>query len=793
MVNKLLASSQHDQVIQTSTIPQQPDSHSVRALRMYQSGNRQEAEQLCREALKQDPLQPGAIYLLGVLALETRQLGQAIQHLHHASFLLPNDARVHHALGEAFRLWGDPENALQSFRNAIRLDAKLVASHNAIGVLHMDEEKWQDAEAALRQAIQVQPAYERAHLNLGRVLQELDDVDGARACFLEAIRLKPDYPIALNNLGVQLHQDKRYDEAIPHLRKALQLQPNYPEAHFNLGNSLFSLSETTEAVTRFQEAVRLRPDYIKANHNLGLALSELGRKQDAYLAFRAALKADPKYIDAQVQIGHLLHHDQKYAPAVDEYTKALTLDPNHAETIVGICRVREMMCDWRSKDADLRQLETITQSALDDGEPGPVSPFHAVSLPWDMERVIRIGVNHTRSTMEKLDLTRKALHFSHPKSHSGKLRIGYLSADFHNHATSHLMQTLFGMHDREQFEIFVYSHGTDDDSIYRKRIRRDADVFRDVKAMSIPDCARKIHGDGIHILIDLKGYTANTRMSILALRPAPIQCHYIGFPGPIGGEFVDYGIADPTVTPPEVVAKFPEKLVLMPQTYYVTDDEQPIADIALNRVDHGLPKDGFVYCCFNQNYKIEPTMFSVWMRILQEVPGSVLWLFSVSEEGEKNLTREAEARGVDRKRLVFAVRKPKDEHLARMQLADLFLDTRYYNAHTTGIDSLWAGVPLLTCQGNTWASRVGSALLTAVDLPELITSSLEEYEKLAIHLAKNPSEHLRLKEKLAETRKDCSLFNTKQFARRVEKAYKRMWETYVSGKSPEHIILRDNE
>jgi protein O-GlcNAc transferase len=381
--------------------------------------------------------------------------------------------------------------------------------------------------------------------------------------------------------------------------------------------------------------------------------------------------------------------------------------------------------------------------------------------------------------------------FTHSRSLDGRLRIGYLSNDFRNHATSHLMKSLFSLHDRANFEIFAYSFGADDNSEYRRYISASCEHFQDIINLSIEESARQIFNDGIHILIDLKGYTAGSRNGILALRPAPIQVNYIGFPGTMGADLIDYIIGDATVTPPEFVDSFSEKLVTLPHSYFVNDHQQVISSTPITRSQYNLPESAFVFCCFNNNYKIDPLIFDVWMRILANVPGSVLWLLVRFPVVEDNLRREAQARGISSDRLIFAEYHEKPEHLARHQLADLFLDTLYYNAHTTASDALWAGLPVITCPGKTFASRVAASLLTAVGLPELITNNLEQYEELAIHLAHSPAELSQLKQKLAANRTTYPLFDTPRFTRNLEQAYRAMWETYAAGKLPQAIDVRE--
>jgi protein O-GlcNAc transferase len=383
---------------------------------------------------------------------------------------------------------------------------------------------------------------------------------------------------------------------------------------------------------------------------------------------------------------------------------------------------------------------------------------------------------------------------SNQRQKKSRIIIGYLSADFKNHATAHLMLSLFGIHDRSGFKIIAFSYGNNDHSGYRKKIERDCDEFIDLYSLNDTAAARAINNAEVDILVEMKGYTDGNRLAICAHRPAPIQVAWLGFPGTTGADFLDYIITDPIVTPMAHARHFSEKFVYMPHTYQVNDCHQKIAAANFSRQEFGLPQAGFIFCSFNEPYKIEPEMFEVWMNVLNKVPGSILWLLKKDRATEQNLKNEAGLRGVAAQRLIFADKLSKDRHLARLQLADLYLDTRIVNGHTTTSDALWAGVPVLTLQGKHFASRVSASLLTAVGLPELITSRLSDYEELTVHLATDPDKLMRIQEKLAQNRLTEPLFDTAKFTENLEKAYKMMWQIYLSGEAPRQIeVLGDVE
>jgi predicted O-linked N-acetylglucosamine transferase (SPINDLY family) len=427
----------------------------------------------------------------------------------------------------------------------------------------------------------------------------------------------------------------------------------------------------------------------------------------------------------------------------------------------------------------------------------PVTPFGALTLPLSATELRSVAAGHARQAERRARAlcphARPAR--SAPGERPARLKIGYASADFHDHATAHLMAGLFAAHDRSRFEIRLYSYGRADASEWRQRLVAGSDAFVDIAGLGLCEAASRVRDDGVDVLVDLKGFTRDGRPELFALRPAPVQVNYLGYPGTMGAPWYDAFVTDAVCSPPGSEAQFAERLVYLPGSYQVNDRDQAIAETAPSRAECGLPESAFVYCCFNQTYKIEPAVFDVWMRILERVPGSVLWLFRSHAEAEANLRREAERRGVDPYRLVFAGKLPKAEHLARHRHADLFLDTLRVNAHTTASDALWAGVPVLTCPGEAFQSRVAASLLHAVGLAELAVPDLAAYEETAIRLGQGGSggegggELAEVKARLAANRLSCALFDTERTARNLERAYDALWAARAGGGKREPIRI----
>ncbi len=721
------------------------DALRAEAYGLFQAGDIAGAERLCHTLLQSAPDNPEAIYLLGVIAQAVGRLQEAAARFGHAARLAPNNAAMVNAEGEACFALGRQEEAFACFRRA----------------------------QAMR------PTYERAHNNLGRLFRVRGDLEAARACFAEAVRLNPQYGTAHNNLGAVLQAQGNLNAAANSYRYALVLEPNYPEAHFNLGVVLQAGGDPASAAVHLQEAIRLRPNYARAYYFLGQVFESLRRDYDALHCFEAAARLQPEDADMQQRLGNILLLKQDWPQAVKVLEHAYNLQPDRAERFARLNQARQLTCDWRTYDSDLDRLWSQLESELAAHEVTAVAPFQAITLPWSLPRLLAVARSHSDGIARQN--RRPSLYFPQPRSVSGRLRVGYLSGDFCDHPIAHLIHGFFERHDRSRFEVFAYSFGPNDNSAYRKRIIAGCEHFVDVSTSAIPDLAGRIAADGIHVLVDLMGHTGMNRLGALALRPAPIQVNFLGMLGTMGADFIDYIIGDRIVTPPEFAPEFTEKFVTMPHSYLIAEPEPALPETSAQRSLFGLPEKGFVYCSFSSTYKLEPRIFSAWMNILNQVPDAVLWLFSPGTVIEDNLRREAHARGVAPERLIFAPFQPRPEHLLRHRAADLFLDTYVYNAAATGSLALQMGLPILTCPGDTFASRVCASLLHSVGLPELIAPNLEEYERQAVELARQPEVMRRLREKLALQLSTAPLFDMPRFVRNLERAYDTMWQIHSQG------------
>ncbi len=662
---------------------------------------------------------------------------------------LPADSGLCYDRGVELSALGRIEAAEEAYRRAVALRPDHAASFNNLGTILFGRSRMAEAAAAFAKATEGDPGLPEPWYNLGNALRELGRREEAAEAFGRAVRLRPDYAEALGNLGNVLLELGRPVDAVTVYRFAIARHPGFARAHSNLGIALFRLGYPDEAIAAYRQAIALAPDLAEAHANLGNGLMDLGRVDEAISACAAALALRPEAPEALAALVHLKRH----------------------------------ACLWSECEAERRRLLEACRRL-----PGRVAPLVLLSLDTTPAEQKDCAVAWAR----RFEASAGAV-FAHPPVPAGppgrRLRIGYLSADFHQHATATLTAELFELHDRARFEVVGYSLGPDDSSAMRARLTAAFDGFVDLRPLGDAAAARRINDDGIDILVDLKGYTQNARTAILGFRPAPIQVNYLGYPGTMGASFIDYIIVDPVVVPMARQDDYTERLVHLPECYQCNDSRRPVGARAPTRAECGLPEDGWVFCCFNNSFKITPAVFDVWMRLLAARPGGVLWLLAANGSVRDNLRREAALRGVDPGRLVFAPRLPLVEHLARYRVADLFLDTLPYTAHTTASDALWAGLPVLTCAGDTFAGRVAASLLGAVGLPDLVAGSLAEYEATALRLTGTPRDLAALRDQLARQRPFAPLFDTRRFLGFLEAAFARMHELRRLGLPPQAISV----
>lgn len=728
-----------------------------------------QAEAVCAQVLQADPRHHGAWHLRGLLALENGQTAQGMEWIEKSLQIQPNQFAAHSNIGNALLSSGQPEQALVRFERALRL----------------------------------KPDYIPALYNKGNALRELRRFEKALASYEKLLRLEADHAKALNNTGLVLLELQRAEEALVVCRRAAELDPRYEGAHENVGAILLKLERAEEALECYDSLLKWAPRDANAWAGRGNALRDSRRWNDARASYLRALEIDPSHVAALIGHGNVLQLLREPEAALEEYTKALRHSPGDANTL------------YNRADA-LRELKRYEESARGFAELLRLAPDHDYALgnlfhlrmdscDWRdygslCERLYGALAKHRR-VINPLSLllydapelqnscARAYVENQCPEdnslgacsAHRGpvggrRLRVAYVSADFCDHPVSHLLVGVLEQHDRAGFEIVGVSLSAGDGGLFERRVRGAFDRFVEVTERTDREVAQLLRDMEVDIAVDLMGLTQAMRLGVFAHRCAPVQVSFLGYAGTSGAPYMDYLLADEVVIPTRQEHHYTERIVRLPHCYLPNDDRREIG-VVPTRVAAGLPEDAFVFCAFTTAHKINPTLFDVWMRLLQTVPGSVLWLRSTSAEAQGNLQKEAQARGVEPHRLVFAPHVPSmADHLARHSLADLYLDTVPYNAHSTTCDALWAGVPVLTCMGQAFASRVAASALTAIGLPELITDDLPAYEQKALELAREPVRLQELRGKLAGLRTSAPLFDTARYCRDLEAAYRAMVE-----------------
>ena len=637
------------------------------------------------------------------------------------------------------------------------------------------------AEAArlYGEVLRANPRHFPAMYGFGFLHYQIGRFEEANRIIGDALRINPRSPEAFFTRGCALQHLNRAAEALVCFDSALALKPGLVEAQSNRGMALMALNRDEQALESLDVALALDPSNAGAWNNRGCVLEKLGRHEEALLSFEKAIASQPRSAEALINHGSALASLKRFEEAAAGFAKALSIDPARPYAQGNLVLFRMHACDWRNFAADKAE----TASALRAGKRA-IYPFVNVALSDSMAEQLQCARIYCAgdAPASPTPLWRGETY------RHGRIRLAYVSADFHAHATAALATGMFEAHDRSRFETFAISFGKDDKSEMRERVRRAFDHFIDVREKSDAEIASLMRQMEIDIAIDLKGYTLHHRSGIFAHRPAPVQASYLGYPGTMGAPYIDYILADRVVIPESHLPFYTEQVVYLPNSYQCNDVARPITEPP-TRAETGLPEAGFVFCCFNNNFKIAPEIFTVWMRLLHEVPHSVLWLLEDNSDSMRNLRREAGVRGVAPDRLIFADRIGASDHLARHRLADLFLDTQPYGAHTTASDALRAGLPVLTVEGPTFAARVAASLLHAEGVPELVTPSLKAYEEAALALARDPALLGALKEKLARNRQTYPLFDTERFTRNLESAYAIMWERSRRGEPPRSFSL----
>ncbi|KAJ4458880.1 putative UDP-N-acetylglucosamine--peptide N-acetylglucosaminyltransferase [Paratrimastix pyriformis] len=858
-----------------------PDIMNVIANLFKQDNHFDEAESWYRRAIVSSPSFAPAWGNLAALLFTKGRLNEAVSASKRALTLNPTFVDAYSNLGNIYKQLGKMDDAIANYDRAIKLRPNFAIAYGNKATVYHDMGNYDAALPLYRKALELDPTVLDVYNNMGNALKALGRLDEAIQCYKGGIKMQPNNPHVLNNLGNALKEKGLFKEARRAYQQALESSPNFTPVLNNLASLLKDLGHLPEATSMYQRALAVDPNFVDALSNLGNAYKDAGRFEDALAMYQRAIALKPDFADAHSNMASVYKDTNRHQEAIAGYRRALELRPDFPDAFANYAHCLQTVCEWHDREAVFARLAQLIDAQLKAGRPTAVQPFHALVYPIPSALVLDIA-RHTAAkaqlAVSHIDLAARPmrpaprtrvprppapdrLHFpalphpAAPAPASGgapqpRLHVGYLSSDFGDHPLSHLMQSVFGMHNRSLFKVTCYALTPSDGSAWRRKIEEEAESFVDISRMTHEEAARRINADRVQLLINLNGYTKGCRNEICALRPAPIQARrprpslpcpptplpaaacdlrsdltYMGYPATMGAEFIDYYITDEYVTPASLAWTFTERLIRMPDSYFVNDHLQAYRDAfdpanrpdLPKRADFGLPEDKLVLCNFNQLYKNDPAGLDRWCNILRRVPHAVLWLLRFPPEGEANIRAEVRARGIADDRVIFSNLTKKDIHIKRSYLADLFLDTKPYNAHTTGTDALWAGLPLVTLPGYKMVSRVASGLVTALGCPEMVVTTPAEYEDLAVawctnqgphptHLPTEDDEHpdaapvtfenrmqltlQQVRNHLWHQRTQAPLFNTQYWVQCLEVGLWKAWERYCDELPCDHIDVR---
>ncbi|GAB2295664.1 hypothetical protein Dimus_029818 [Dionaea muscipula] len=826
-------------VVSIELRPNSADAWSNLANAYMQKGRISEAAQCCRQALVLNPQLVDARCTLGNLMKAQGLVQEAYNCYVEAIRTQPGFAIAWSNLAGLFTETGDYSRALQYYKEAIKLKPALTETYLNMGNVYKVLGMPQEAVLCYQRLLQVRPDYAVVYGNLASIYYEQGQLDLAILHYKRAITLDAGFLEAYNNLGNALKDAGRTDESIQCYRQCLSLQPNHPQALTNLGNIYMewnmtsaalhcykaALSVTTglsapfnnlaiiykqqgshaDAISCYTEVLRIDPLAADALLNRGNTYKEIGRVNEAIQDYLSAINVRPAMSEAHANLASAYKDSGHVEAAIKSYRHALVIRPDFPEATCNLLHTLQCVCDWDDRENKIIEVGGIIRKQIQMSVLPSVQPFHAMAYPLDP--MLALEISRKYAEHYSLVAARYSLPpFTYPAalpimsdSGSVRLRVGYVSSDFGNHPLSHLMGSVFGMHDRENVEVFCYALSPSDGSEWRQRIQSEVEHFLDVSSMSSDMIAKLINDNKIQILVNLNGYTKGARNEIFAMQPAPIQVSYMGFPGTMGATYIHYLVTDEFVSPSHLSHIYSEKLVHLPHCYFVNDYKQKNRDVLdphcqPKRSDYGLPDDKFIFACFNQLYKMDPDIFNTWCNILKRVPNSALWLLRFPAAGEMRLRAYAAAKGVQPDQIMFTDVAMKNEHIRRSALADLFLDTPLCNGHTTGTDILWAGLPMVTLPLEKMATRVAGSLCLATGIgDEMVVNSMREYEEKAVSLALNRPKLQDLTNRLKAVRMTCPLFDTARWVKNLERAYFKMWNIYCSGQHPQPFKVAEND
>jgi predicted O-linked N-acetylglucosamine transferase (SPINDLY family) len=786
-------------------------------LACHHQGDLAGAEAQYRAQLAIDPRHAGALHLLGLVALQTGRAQEALQRISQSLQIDPAQVSAHLNHGVSLRQLGQLEPALASFERALQLDPDYAEALNNAGEVLLELQRPSEALPCLDRAIVLQADFAAAHHNRGNALACLGRLAEALQSFERTLALEPQFPRAMVNRGHALRGLGRMEQALSSFEQALALDQKSRPALYHRGTLLLEMGRFEAALQCFEQLLQLEPQEVATLTHHAVALLQTGRAQQALQSLDRALHLQPDLVLALIQRGHVHLLLQRPQKALADYERALQLRPDDADAVLHSGIALEKL--HRFEEADARYEQALRLQ--------PDYPFgrglrlhsRLRGCNWDQLEAQRAAtveavlsgtptdtpfsfLSVSASGAAQLQCARALVADRYPASSVScagpapyrheRIRIAYVSADLRNHAVSRLLIGVFEQHDRDRFETVAIALQPRDEGSFGRRVSAAFDRYIDCSALSDAQICAAMRELEIDIAVDLMGFTEGQRTRIFAQRAAPVQVNFLGFPGTMGAAYIDYLIADAFVIPPASRHLYAERVVYLPHCFQPNDDRR-LLPAPLTRAELGLPEQGFIWCCHNSSFKLNEDMFDIWMHLLQQTPGSVLWLLASSSYCSANLCREARRRQVDPARLLFASKVPYEEHIARLSAADLFLDTLPFNAGTTASDALWAGLPLLTCSGEAFAARMAGSLLRTAGLDELVTFSLDAYQHTALELAHDAPRLARLRARLSRARSEAPLFQSQRYRRQLERAYQTMWQRAERHESPAAFEITEQD
>ena len=781
-------------------------------IELFSKGYINQALQAAQDLFKDYPDEPILLNISGACHAGLGQLENAVKNYEKAILIKPDYAKAHFNLAGTLQELGQLDASVISYEKTLEIEPNFAEAHNNLGNVFKELQQDDAAVQSYKKALVINPEYVESQYSLGNIFQELGQFELAIKCYEKVLVIKPNFAEMQNNLGVVFQKAGKLSAALERFQQALVIKPDFAEAHNNLGNVFKELNQLDDALESYKRAIVVNPEYVESHYSLGIIFQELGQFESAIKCYEKVLVIKPNYAEAYNNLGNAFNALLQKDDAIKFYEKAISIKPDYsfayanlASTLKDLKRPEEALVIYESEIIQNSDLDFILSELLDtrmhlciwDDLPNKLNelrkkinnseivlnPFLLLTMIDDPE------LQRKQAEIYAMDLSsinNKLPRVNYYSKHK-KIRIGYFSSDFREHPVGLLTSELYELHDREHFEIYAFSLWAGANDEVTLRIKAGVDNFYDVHMMSVKDIVLLSRSLEIDIAIDLGGYTAHSRLDIFAMFAAPIQINYLGYPGTMGSNYYDYIIADKSLISEDSKSNFSENIIYLPNCYMPQDRSRKVSEKTLSRQEFNLPEDGFVFCCFNNSFKITPKEFDIWMRLLSKINGSVLWLLKANVSSEINLKNEAKKRGIEPERIIFANKLEIKEHLARQKLADLFLDTFTFNAHTTASDALWVGLPVLTKAGKGFAARVASSLLTALEIPELITTSENEYEAQALSLATNPEKLASIKKRIVDNRTLTPLYDTEIYIKDLEKAYSYAYERYSSGLQPAEL------